>query len=187
MHGTSSRIHRGARNPPRGEMTRTQTFVLATVAALVSACGMSTPTAPSLTATANTTALTSGAAASAGTLSTSAVSCTIDIAATTRPLPALHVLAAWINASVSSSTLACGQVRSLEAKLLQEVAALDQESQNFAAACGISTGLLAELQALTSTGKLSALTFPAPVPGAPTTVLGLATETNEHFCEAARE
>ena len=36
-------------------------------------------------------------------------------------------------------------------------------------------------------GSLATLTFPAPVPGAPTTVLGVATETNEHFCEAARE
>jgi hypothetical protein len=116
-----------------------------------------------------------------------AVACTIDIGATTRPLPALHVLANWINRSLSASSLACGQVRSLAAKLQQEVAALDQESQNFAAACGVSTGLLAELQALISTGKLAALTFPAPVPGAPTTVLGLATETNEHFCEAAHE
>jgi hypothetical protein len=78
-------------------------------------------------------------------------------------------------------------VRSLAAKLQQEVAALDQQPQNFAAACGISTGLLAELQALVSNGSLAALTFPAPVPGAPTTVIGLATETNEHFCEAAHE
>jgi hypothetical protein len=116
-----------------------------------------------------------------------AVSCTIDIGATTRPLPALHVLANWINASLSASSLACGQVRSLASKLQQEVAALDQEPQKLAAACGVSTGLLAELQALISTGELAALTFPAPVPGAPTTVLGLATETNEHFCEAAHE
>ena len=59
--------------------------------------------------------------------------------------------------------------------------------QNFAAACGVSTGLLAELQALVSNGSLATLTFPAPVLGAPTTVLGLATETNDHFCEAAHE
>ena len=121
------------------------------------------------------------------TLSTTAVSCTVDIGATTRPLPALHVLANWINASLSASSLSCGQVRSLATKLQQEVAALDQESQNFPAACGISTGLLAELQALVSTGKLAALTFNPPVPNAPTTIIGLATETNEHFCEAAHE
>jgi len=61
------------------------------------------------------------------------------------------------------------------------------DPQTFAAACGISTGLLAQLQAFVSNGSLATLTFPAPVPGAPTTVLGLATETNEHFCEAAHE
>jgi len=168
-------------------MTRTRTFLLTMAAAIVSACSMSTPTAPSLSTTASTSSVASGAPTGTATLSTASVSCTIDIGTTTRPLPALHVLAGWINSSISTSTLACGQVRSLAAKLQQEVAALDQEAQNFDAACGISTGLLAELRALTSNGSLPALTFPAPVPGAPTTVLGLATETNEHFCEAARE
>ena len=168
-------------------MTRTRMLLLATATAIVSACSMSTPTAPSLSTTASTSAFASGATTAAGTLSTSAVSCTIDIGTTTRPLPALHVLANWINASLSTSTLACGQVRSLAAKLQQEVAALDQEPQKLDAACGISKGLLAEIQALISTGSLATKTFPPPVPGAPTTVLGLATETNEHFCEAAKE
>lgn len=166
-------------------MTRTGWFLIATALSSV-ACGMSTPTAPSLT-TAGTPTYAFADSSAAGTLTTTAVSCTIDIGATTRPLPALHVLASWINASLSTSSLACGQVRSLAIKLQREVAALDQESQNFSAACGVSTGLLAELQALVSTGSLAALTFPAPVPGAPTTVLGLATETNEHFCVAAHE
>lgn len=166
-------------------MTTLRPFVLVTLTALASACNAVTPTSPSLGTAVTTSAFASDAAAGAGTFSTSAVSCTIDIGTTTRPLPALHVLANWINAS--SSQLACGQVRSLAAKLQQEVAALDQQSQNFAAACGISTGLLAELRALTSNGSLAALTFPPPVPGAPTTVLGVAAETNEHFCEAARE
>lgn len=168
-------------------MSRTRLFVIAIVALWSIGCGNSTPTAPSLTTSASASALAAGGLSATATLSTMAVSCTVDIGETTRPLPALHVLANWINASLSESSLACGQVRSLAAKLQQEVAALDQEPQNFDAACGISTGLLAELQALVSTSKLAALTFPAPVPGAPTTVLGLATETNEHFCEAARD
>lgn len=169
-------------------MSRTGLFVIAATAALWSSgCGNSTPAAPSLSPSASASALAAGGPSATATLSTTAVSCTVDIGETTRPLPALHVLANWINASLSDSSLACGQVRSLAAKLQQEVAALDQEPQNFDAACGISTGLLAELHALVSTGKLAALTFPAPVPGAPTTVLGLAAETNEHFCEAARE
>jgi len=169
-------------------MSRTGLFVIAATVALWSiGCGNSTPTAPSLSTSASTSTSAADAPSTTASLSTTAVACTIDIGSTTRPLPALHVLANWINASLSESSLACGQVRSLAAKLRQEVAALDQQSQNFAAACGVSTGLLAELQALISTGKLAALTFPAPVPGAPTTVLGLATETNEHFCEAAHE
>ena len=169
-------------------MSRTGLFVIAATVALWSiGCGNSTPTAPSLSTSASTSTSAADAPSTTASLSTTAVACTVDIGSTTRPLPALHVLANWINASLSESSLACGQVRSLAAKLQQEVAALDQQSQNFAAACGVSTGLLAELQALISTGKLAALTFPAPVPGAPTTVLGLATETNEHFCEAAHE
>lgn len=169
-------------------MTRIGRFFITIATAFSTiACGMSAPTAPSPSISMSASPVGSVASYAPETLSTAAVSCTVDIGATTRPLPALHVLANWINASLSQSSLACGQVRSLDAKLQREVAALDQEPQNFAAACGISTGLLAELQALVSNGSLAALTFPAPVPGAPTTVLGLATETNEHFCEAAHE
>ena len=169
-------------------MTRTGLLII-TIATALSAvgCGMSAPTAPSPSSTVSTSSLGSLDLSAPGTFSTAAVSCTVDIGATTRPLPALHELANWINASLSASSLSCGQVRSLATKLQHEVAALDQESQNFAAACGISTGLLAELQALVSTGKLAALTFPPPVPGAPTTVIGLAGLTNERFCEAAHE
>jgi len=170
-------------------MIRTERILIAAMTALVGVgCGMSTPTSPSISTAAAPTALLSTDSASSRT--TAAVSCTVDIGETNRPLPALHVLAAWINASLESSTLTCGEVRSLAAKLLQEVAALDQSEQNFAAACGVSSALLNELKALTATGSLSQLTFPLPPgapPTAPTTVLGLAEETNEHFCIAARE
>lgn len=169
-------------------MTHSGRFIVIVASALVTVgCGMSAPTGPSPSGAVGTPVFGSLDWSAPETLSTAAVSCSVDIGATTRPLPALHVLANWINASLGTSSLSCGQVRSLATKLQQEVAVLDQESQNFAAACGISTGLLAELQALVSTGKLAALTFPAPVPDAPTTVIGLATETNEHFCEAAHE
>jgi hypothetical protein len=169
-------------------MTRTGLFIITIATALATiGCSMSAPTAPSPSTAVSTSLFESIDSSGPGTLSAAAVSCTVDIGATTRPLPALHVLANWINASLSTSTVACGQVRSLASKLQREVASLDQEPQNFDAACGISTGLLAELQALVSNGSLAALTFPPPVPGAPTTVLGLATETNEHFCEAAHE
>lgn len=168
-------------------MTRFGRIVIASATTLFSiACSTSTPTAPSLNTTVTST-FDSGGLSAPGTLTTAAVSCTIDIGTTTRPLPALHVLANWIDRSLSRSSLTCGQVRSLAAKLQQEVAALDQDTQNFASACGSSKSLLNELQALVSTDQLAALTFPAPVPGAPTTVLGLAELTTEHFCEAAHE
>ena len=159
-------------------MTHMRLGIAAIIALSGIACGMSTPTAPSLNTSASRSTLAadvltvpSDALSAPTTLSTTAVSCTVDIGTTTRPLPALHVLANWINASLSASSLSCGQVRSLAAKLQHEVAALDQEPQNFAAACGVSTGLLAELQALVSNGSLATLTFPAPVLGAPTTVI----------------
>src|SRR3954468_24617538 len=127
-------------------MTRIGSFLIAAREVTAVACNTPTPTAPSLNTGVSTSASAFGDSSAGGTLSTAAVNCTIDIGATTRPLPALHVLANWINASLSTSSLTCGQVRSLAAKLQQEVAALDQDPQHLAAACGISTGLLSELQ-----------------------------------------
>lgn len=165
-------------------MTCIRTVALVLTALFSAACGVNMPVGPTGIATSESSAV---AAAPSATASTLQVSCTVDIGSTTRPLPALHVLAAWINASQSASSLTCGQVRSLAAKLQQEVAALDQPTQNFDAACGASSALLRELEALTSTGRLAQLTFPAPVEGAPTSILGVAEETNDHFCVAAHE
>ena len=135
-------------------MPRTGRLIIAVAIALpVVACGTSTPTAPSLNTVTGATAVSSdtlSTATTTPTLSTAAVSCTVDIGATTRPLPALHVLANWINASLPTSSLSCGQVRSLAAKLEHEVAALDQDQQNFAAACGVSGALLNELPGVVS-------------------------------------
>jgi hypothetical protein len=168
-------------------MTRTGRIGIAAATALFSvACANTPPTAPTRIVTVPSVVGSSATSESAG-LKIEQVSCTIDIGETGRPLPALHVLAAWINASLETSSLSCGQVRSLAAKLQQEVASLDQPSQNFDAACGQSAALLREIQTLIETGQLAVLTFPAPVPGAPTTVLGLAEETNEHFCAAAHD
>jgi len=168
-------------------MTRFGWIVIAAATMLSSIACSTPPTAPSQNPTVNGSTPASDAVVSAGSVTMTAVSCTIDIGTTTRPLPALHELTNWINSSLSASSLTCGQVRSLAAKLQQEVAQLDQQPQNFPAACGASTGLLRELQALVSTNQLATLTFPPPVPNAPTTVLGLAALTNEMFCEAAHE
>jgi hypothetical protein len=114
--------------------------------------------------------------------------CTVDFGSTQRPLPALHELEAWLNMSfaAASSTLTCGQVRSLDAKLETTVKALDQNPQNFQAACGTSGALLNELDVLIRNGSLAQLTFPPPVPNGPTTALGLAQTVNTMFCAAAR-
>jgi len=166
-------------------MTRSGWIVIAAVTMLSNIACSTTPTAPSQNPAIGRSTPASDAVGAAGAVTKAAASCAIEIGATTRPLPALHELANWINSSLSASSLTCGQVRSLAAKLQQEVAQLDQQPQNFPAACGASTGLLQELEALVRTGQLATLTFPPPVSGAPTTVIGLAGLTNEMFCEAA--
>jgi hypothetical protein len=166
-------------------MTRFGWIVIATATVLSHVACSTTPTAPSQNPAISRSTAASNTVVAAGAVTMTAASCTIDIGTTTRPLPALHELANWINSSLPASSLTCGQVRSLAAKLQQEVAQLDQQPQNFPPACGASTGLLQELHVLISAGRLATLTFPPPVPGAPTTVLGLAELTNEMFCEAA--
>jgi len=139
------------------------------------ACDRTEPTAPSaLTATPS--------------LSKIGASCAIDIGTTESPLPALHELEAWINASIdaSGSSVNCGQTRSLDAKMETIAKSLDQTPRNFDAACGVSGALVSELSVLISSGQLASLTFPPPVPGAPTTVLGLASFVNSQWCAAAR-
>jgi len=149
-------------------------------AALASGCdkaapaGQMSPTAPD------------GSAASAS-VTPSAVSCTVNVGTTVNPLPALHLLQAWLNISIQNagSSLNCGQVRSLDAKLETVTGKLDETPPNFAAACGASTALVNELQSLVGRGELASPTFPAPVPNGPTTALGLAEDLNEHWCDAA--
>ena len=137
------------------------------------ACDRAEPTAPS-------------ALAATPSLSKTGASCTIDIGTTESPLPALHGLEEWTNASIAAgSSVNCGQTRSLDAKMEAIAKALDQTPRNFHAACGISGALLSELSLLISSGQLPSLTFPPPVPGAPTTVLGLATLVNTQWCAAA--
>ena len=118
---------------------------------------------------------------------TAAVSCTVDIGATVHPLPALHLLQAWLNISIqnAASSLNCGQVQSLQAKMSVVTKKLDQDPPNFDAACGASTALVNELQSLVRRGELATPTFPPPVPGGPTTVLAAAEDLNQHWCDAA--
>ena len=159
-------------------------FACAVLAGACSSPSTTVPTAPS----AAPTAISTAAESSTISASKSGAACTVDFGSTQRPLPALHELAAWLNASAAapSSSVTCGQVRSLDAKLETTVKALDQNPQNFDAACGTSGALVNELEALIRNGNLAQLTFPPPIPGGPTTVLGLAQTVNEMFCAAAR-
>jgi hypothetical protein len=149
--------------------------VAGTVLLFAAACDRAEPTAPS------TLAVTPS-------LSKIGASCAIDIGPTESPLPALHELEAWINESIDAagSSVNCGQTRSLDAKMETIAKSLDQTPRNFDAACGVSGALLNELSLLISSGQLPSLTFPPPVEGAPTDVLGLAAFVNSQWCAAAR-
>jgi hypothetical protein len=153
-------------------MTATRRILITSVLVLCSAaCGTSGPTAP-------------GALASVapGTF-TARVSCTIDVGATTHPF---HHYVEWLSASADASDLTCGQVNSLDAKMELLAEALDSNPPAFETACGVSTAVGREIDALTKSGKLAVLTFPAPVPGGPTTLEQIAEFLNETWCAAAR-
>jgi hypothetical protein len=156
-------------------MHRTRLIAAAGMAVLLAAaCDRTEPTAPS-------------ALAASPSLSKVGASCAIDIGTTESPLPALRDLQAWVNESINAgSSVNCGQTRSLDAKMEAIAKALDQAPRNFHAACGGSGALLSELSLLISSGQLPSLTFPPPVQGAPTNVLGLAALVNSQWCAAAR-
>ena len=158
-------------------MHRNWLFVLAIAAAIAGACERAVPVSPTSPAVATTAV---EAAAKVGD------ACAIDIGSTTRPLPALHFMAAMFGAASAQAGLDCGLVRSLDAKLEAIARALDQNPPNFAAGCGTSGALLNELEAMLRRGALQNITFEAPAPGAPTTLLGLAEELNGAWCAAAR-
>ena|SRR5690349_22130687 len=157
-------------------MIGTRTFVIGGLAALVTmGCDRAQPTAPSVSAPQLA-------------LSKSGASCTIDIGATVNPLPALHILGDLLEAAATTggSSVDCGQIRSLDAKMEGIAKALDQTPPNFDAACGVSGALVNELNALVENGRLVNITFPPPAPGAPTNLLAAAEDLSEHWCAAKR-
>jgi hypothetical protein len=157
-------------------MIRTRLIVFTGTAVLfAAACDRTEPTAPRVSA-------------ARIAWSQSGASCAIDVGETTNPLPALHELEGWLGDAVDAvgSSLTCGQVLSLDAKMEALTKALDQSPPNFAAACGISGALVNELSALVSGGQLATPSFPPPFPGGPTTVLAAAAGLNERWCAAKR-
>ena len=155
-------------------MTATRRILISSVMSLWCAACTSTPTAPSALA-----------GVAPGTLA-ARVSCTIDVGATSHPLPAFHVWVNWLSASVGASDLKCGQVNSLSQKMELLAEALDENPPAFEPACGVSSAAANEIAALIQTGQLPVLTFPAPVPGGPTTLQQIADELSETWCAAAR-
>ena len=153
---------------------------------LATACGQGvarqvTPTGPSTFPSASS----SSAATTRPTAAT--VSCTVDIGTSVHPLLLVHLVQAWLNASIqdAASSLNCGQIESLQAKLSVVAAKVDQDSPNTDAACGASTALVNELQSLIDADRLATPTFAPPRPGGPTNVLLAAEVLQQHWCDAA--
>jgi hypothetical protein len=115
------------------------------------------------------------------------VNCTVDIGSRTHSLPLIQLIQAWLNISIhnAASSLSCGQVESLNAKLNVVADKVDQDVPNADAACGASTALVNELQAFIEGGRLATPTFSPPRPGGPTNVLMAAEALKEHWCDAA--
>jgi len=115
------------------------------------------------------------------------VSCTVDIGSTVHSLPLIQLIQAWLNISINNaaSSLNCGQVESLNAKLNVVAEKVDQDVPNADAACGASTALVNELQALVEGGRLATPTLTPPRPGGPTNVLMAAEGLKAHWCDAA--
>jgi hypothetical protein len=111
----------------------------------------------------------------------------VDIGSTVHSLPLIRLIQGWLNISInnSASSLNCGQVNSLNAKLNVVAEKVDQDVPNADAACGASTALVNELQVLVDGGRLAIPTFPAPRPGGPTNVLLAAEALQAHWCDAA--
>jgi len=154
---------------------RTRLLTLAgAIVLLAAACDTATPVEPS-------------AAAAALSLKKVGAECAVDVGATVHPLPAVHDLAQWIDDALATSTLNCGQVRSIDAKMEALAKALDRTPPDFQAACDISASLESHLTALAGTGKLATPSFQPFGPEGPTFTILTATDfLNGQWCAAAR-
>ena len=158
-------------------MKRTRLIGLAGVLGFAAACDplTSAPTAPA-------TAVPAASFAKVG------ASCAVDVGPTEYPLIALHDLERWLGDAIDAtgSSVNCGEVRSLDAKMEALAKALDRTPPNFDAACGVSGAVANQVAALVEAGRLETPTFSPPFPGGPTDVLSAARELNTRWCAAAR-
>ena len=157
-------------------------YVVIGFCVFAAACAGAAPTAP----TSSSIPITFSAETQAG-VTPATVSCTVDIGSTVHSLPLIQLIQAWLNISINNaaSSLNCGQVESLNAKLNVVAEKVDQDPPNSDAACGASTALVNELQSLVEAGRLATPTLPPPLPGGPTNVLIAAELLKEHWCDAA--
>jgi hypothetical protein len=157
-------------------MNRARLIAITGVAALFAAgCNRAEPTAPA-------TLATTASFAKVG------ASCAVDVGTTVNPLNAVHELEALMGLAIASATSSvnCGQTRSLDAKMEALAKALDQTPPNFHAACGVSGAIVNELTSLISGGQLFNQPFPPPFPGGPTNLLAAAEDLHGRWCAAAR-
>jgi hypothetical protein len=171
-------------------------YVVIGFCVFAAACTGAAPTAPTFSAATSSATTPSSSQIRSGVVATAiggsevapaTVSCTVDIGSTVHSLPLIQLIQAWLNISINNaaSSLNCGQVESLNAKLDVIAEKVDQDVPNADAACGASTALVNELQALVEGGRLATPTFPPPRPGGPTNVLMAADALKAHWCDAA--
>ncbi len=124
---------------------------------------------------------------SAATLVAVGPSCEIVLpAAVHRPLPAVREITSELNDAFENSSTNCGIVQGIGARMNRLVSVLDQVSgeQNLDAACGISGGLVKELQGLVATGQLDPIVVPGDPQASPNVVENMQF-VNGEFCENA--
>jgi hypothetical protein len=170
-------------------------YVVIGFCVLAAACTGASPTAPSSAATNSSASqiergiVNTETAKGIGTheVLETVVSCTVDVGGAVASLPLVQLIQTWLNIAINdaASSVNCGQVKSLNAKLNVVAAKLVQHDQNEDAACGAATALVNELQALVEGGRLAIPTMSPPPPGGPTNVLIAAEALQQHWCDAA--
>jgi len=163
-------------------------YVAISLCVVAAACGGPTPTTPtsSLSLIGGTSATPDARVGTAVRQAEggSHVTCAVNIGSIVQSLPLIQLIQTWLNISINSaaSSLNCGQVESLNAKL--SVVAEKVVQHVPAAACGASTALVNELHALVEGGRLATPTL-TPPPGGPTNVLMAAEGLKAHWCATA--
>ena len=162
-------------------------YVIIGFCVFAAACTGAAPTAPTSSATTSSSIPSTFSAETHARVTPATVSCPVDIGSTVHSLPLIQLIQAWLNLSINNaaSSLNCGQVESLNAKLNVVAEKVDQDVPNADAACGASTALVNELQALVEGGRLATPPLTPPRPGGPTNVLMAAEALKAHWCDVA--